>query len=284
MARNKKKHKRNCNSKTKLRCASGWNALRDACLASVNSFGELAKRTDTGFGPYFFKDNGADILAVAHLDTVQSHRHFGAIKGSPGIIYNCQLDDRLGAWLILDLFPSMGIGMDVLLTTGEERAQSTARFFQPAKAYNWIAEFDRSGTDVVTYENESQPWLDCIGERSEIGWGSYSDISEMSSLGVCSANWGIGYYRNHCPNSHFVASELFDTVNRFEAFYKEHAETKFPIERIPPNRFEYIEDDAPGYWDCWDSDDDGYSLMKDDGILEIEWREYFQKYGNTSRA
>ncbi len=47
----------------------------------------------------------------------------------------------------------MGINVDVLLTTGEEMGQSSAAYFDPGeKKYNWMFQFDRGGTDVVTYD------------------------------------------------------------------------------------------------------------------------------------
>ena len=213
-----------------LVCEDKWLGLRERCLAPIDSFTLVADRVDTSRGPYFFQDNGADVLAVAHLDTVQNHRHFGSIRGEDDVIYNCQLDDRLGAWLALDVFPLMGLKMDVLLTTGEEQGQSTAREFVAPRDYNWLAEFDRSGTDVVTYELESDEWLGAVADCTRVGYGFYSDIAELDGLGVCGANWGVGYYGTHGPESRFIASELLGTVSRFEWFYSEWHNTRFDID------------------------------------------------------
>ncbi len=277
MTKQVRKQKSKRRRRRDLHCKPIWESLLERCLAPIRSFGECADRVDTTLGPYFYQDNGADVLAVAHLDTVQNNRHFGSVKGDSGRIYNCQLDDRLGAWLILDLFPSMGLNMDVLLTTGEEHGQSTAQAFTTDKSYNWIAEFDRSGTDVVTYDLDSQIWLDCIGEKTPIGWGSYSDIAELEHLACCAANWGVGYYRNHDRESHFIVSELSDTVDKFEKFYHDYFDQQFPIEHIKKSSWlDYVDDEEYAY-------DDEY-LSVEDKVTEDEWRAYFQKYSNTGSS
>ena len=210
-----------------LKTPSMWKNLRRVCLDSENSFERYGEKVDTKHGPYFFKDNGSKVLAVAHLDTVQDERHFGIAKSDNNIIWNCQLDDRLGAWMILHLLPEMGINMDVLLTTGEESCMSTAQFFSAQKDYNWLVEFDRSGTDVVTYQYRESDWKKELSIYRNINHGSYSDISELGHLGVCGANWGVGYYSHHWHTSRFRISEMWQTANLFELFYKNNKEKKF---------------------------------------------------------
>src|SRR5229473_3013878 len=55
---------------------------------------------------YHFRDNGASVLAVAHLDTVVRETcrtaRFGATKHGP-LVVSGALDDRLGAYVILSL-------------------------------------------------------------------------------------------------------------------------------------------------------------------------------------
>ena len=106
---------------------------------------------------YHFKDNGSDILAVAHLDTVAGRKARTArivdTEAGP-VIHSRALDDRLGAYVILDMLPKLGLTFDWLLTTGEESGMSTAAFFDAPKKYRWIIEFDRGGTDVVMYHYE----------------------------------------------------------------------------------------------------------------------------------
>ncbi len=206
-----------------------WKKLRELCLMPSSNFSRYGEKHGGGQDFYFYKDNGADILAVAHLDTVQDDRHFGISRsGDSDVIWNCQLDDRLGAWMILELFPSMGIKMDVLLTTDEEMCNSTARFFSTAKSYNWIAEFDRAGTDAVTYGYENPTWLDYISKERKLGRGSYSDIYELESLGVSGVNWGVGYSRHHMPDSQFSIREMEGAASSFVEFHRKHKNTKFP--------------------------------------------------------
>ncbi len=267
----KKRIKRKARNRN-LVCEDKWIGLRERCLAPIDSFASVADRVETSQGPYFFQDNGADILAVAHLDTVQNHRHFGSVKGEGDVVYNCQLDDRLGAWLALDVFPAMGIKMDVLLTTGEELGFSTARGFAAPREYNWLAEFDRSGTDAVTYDLESDDWLVAIDGCVNVGYGFYSDIAELDGLGVCGANWGVGCYENHGPDSRFVVSELLETVRKFERFYSDWSDTRFGI------------DLNTSYHDYWDKNQyDPYGLpyqTKEKRVQREEWEEYLAEYSD----
>ncbi|MCP6726064.1 hypothetical protein NL526_28810, partial [Klebsiella pneumoniae] len=67
-------------------------------------------------------------------------------------------DDRLGLYYIMEILPSLGINVDVLLTTDEEIGQSSASEFKKAegKQYNWMFMFDRHGYgNVVMYQYET---------------------------------------------------------------------------------------------------------------------------------
>ncbi|KKL63298.1 hypothetical protein LCGC14_2176490 [marine sediment metagenome] len=256
-----------------LICPSQFESLRESCLATIESFAAFGDRVETKRGPFFFQDNGADVLAVAHLDTVRHDRHFGHTPGDDSTIYNCQLDDRLGVWLALYVFPVMGLKMDVLLTTGEESARSTAKGFVSPRQYNWLTEFDRSGVDVVTYDIETTDWSQAIEIENCLGWGSYSDIVELEHLGACAANWGVGYYGNHEPESMFRVRELGDMIHRFKRFYDEFSGVSFPYD--PSTCIQGWEE---ADWEEYDQRD----LTEEDRIMEEEWREYFLKYGNPN--
>ena len=214
--------------KPRLVCPPEVQQLRTRCLAPVSAFFGVGELTHTSGGPLIFQDNDSDILAVAHLDTVRQDRHFGVYREDSDTLLNCQLDDRLGAWIILDALPARGIVLDILLTTGEELCNSTAKHFATNKRYNWIVEFDRSGTDVVTYQYTNQDWINALkASGNDIGYGSYSDIAELGHLGASAANWGVGYYNNHNLDSYCSISELGDTLKRFERFHKENYATRY---------------------------------------------------------
>jgi hypothetical protein len=101
--------------------------LRNRCYAEVTDFYGEGEVSFTASGAYIYKDNGSDILAIAHLDTVQSMKHFYTIDlGGERVVFNAQLDDRLGAYIILDLLPTLGVKCDILLTEGEESTKYRA--------------------------------------------------------------------------------------------------------------------------------------------------------------
>ncbi len=212
-------------------CPKAYKKLRSRCLSSIESFSDEGVVTNTPNGPLIFRDNDSDILAVAHLDTVRQDRHFGFEKSKSDILYNCQLDDRLGAWIILDVLPEHDITVDVLLTTEEESCMSTAEYFTHNKQYNWLVEFDRAGTDVVTYKYRNTNWLNALrNEGNRIKFGSYSDICVLEHLEAQAVNWGIGSYDGHNRESWCSISELNKAIDRFVEFYKINHEIYFPHE------------------------------------------------------
>ena len=198
--------------------------LKERCLCDINDFRKEGRVVDTKDGIYVHKDNGSNILAVAHLDYVRNDKHFfGAQVKDEVRVYNGQLDDRLGAHIILDIFPLLGIKVDILLTDGEESGRSTAQHFETVKQYDWICEFDRRGTDAVMYDYETDE-LKALTEAHgfDTGWGSVSDISYLEHLGVSAINFGTAYYNEHCYDHYFVPAELERQLCQFHEFYMEN--------------------------------------------------------------
>jgi hypothetical protein len=183
---------------------------------------------------YLHKDNGSSILAVAHLDTVMPHsgRTANFVQTQAGeVVYSGALDDRLGAYIILDLLPKLGIQYDILLTVGEESGKTTAQYFEvpEGKEYNWMIEFDRGGTDVVLYQYEDKETMDLVrASGARVGDGIFSDISYMDQVGVKGINWGVGYRDYHGPRSHAYLQDTFDMVSRFRRFHAANHDVLLP--------------------------------------------------------
>jgi len=210
--------------------------LKKICKLPIKDFhtykgiGEL-KKIPTVVGPCYYKDNGAKILVVAHLDTVLSPHWAGVLTfKSDTFIYSTALDDRLGAYVALDMLQRAGIQYDILLTTNEEQGESSAGWFEPpeGKKYNWIVEFDRKGSDVVTYQYRDLDWhmaLETVGFK--VGHGTYSDIKDLDHLGVCAVNIGIGYQNNHLGNAYASLNTIRSQVSKFLDFYNNYSEIEF---------------------------------------------------------
>jgi hypothetical protein len=169
-----------------------------------------------------YQDNGADILAVAHCD----HYNYGApiqITGK-GKVISSALDDRAGLHAILDLLPLYGIAVDTLLTTDEERGQSTARDWLRSnggklpKDYRYVFSFDRAGRDAVYYEPMPAEFIDAAKAHWEIGLGSYSDVAEFELLAP-HLNCGISYRCQHTGACNLFYSDLLECVERFARFH-----------------------------------------------------------------
>lgn len=195
-----------------------------------------------------FIDRGSDVLVIAHLDTVQKPK-WG--KLSHNILYASGLDDRLGCFLANQIAEELGL--DLLLTDHEERGGTTG-MFQTLKDYNWIAEFDRGGADVVTYDLDCPEFLDALDEFFGVEYGLYSDICSMDTTACC-VNVGIGYDREsaHGKDNFADLSVAVDQMNRFKEFYAIHKDHKF-VQTVTERSY----DDQPGsygsgrYWDQCD--------------------------------
>lgn len=180
---------------------------------------------------YFFQDNGADILAVGHLDSVQPYTHFCDDKS---VIFCPTLDDRLGVYIILDMLPKLGVNVDVLLCTDEEKGASTAALFTTKKKYKWLVEFDRMGEDVALYQydDDKGPWNTALQKAGfKTARGSYSDIAYLENLGVKAFNVGIGYKEYHTFTSHAFKDVMFRQIKRFLAFYEENRNIEYKHEK-----------------------------------------------------
>jgi hypothetical protein len=217
-------------------------ALIDICERPPETFSDYAERYDLApalitFGKdkgkgkyrdrfYHYADHGSDVLAVAHLDTVMDDRSCHVIDAAGGLLaVSGALDDRLGAYVILELLPRLGVNLDVLLTTDEELAATTASDFFPDKEYNWIIEFDRGGTDVVMYDYETSDLVDLVEDSGAVvGIGSYSDICALEHLECSAFNWGVGYEDYHGPRSHAWLEDTFESVENFLRFYDRNAD------------------------------------------------------------
>lgn len=174
-------------------------------------------------GQFAYRDAGSKVLAVAHCDYVdRDSNHF--YYDYPEV-HCSRLDDRLGVHAILDWLPLMGINVDVLLTTDEEIGRSTAQYFKGIKPYNWIFQFDRRGTDAVTYHYDEMD--EYAAQHFKVGYGSFSDICWLD-LGVCGLNVGTGYYNEHTLGSYCDLRDFAEQLKKFRRFYDDFKDTCIP--------------------------------------------------------
>jgi len=206
---------------------------------------------------YTFIDNGADVLGVAHIDTVQSSQSFKVSK-KRRIVFSPRLDDRLGVFTLLKVLPEIGIKTDILLTEDEESGNSTAQFFNSSKQYNWIYEFDRGGDTTVLYQYDNatiRSILESYGFK--IDDGLYTDICDLEHLECIGINFSTGYYLYHSVHAYARLLEWQTSVKQFVSFYRDHHST-------------YMEHD-PSYFDTESSN----WFMRDYSYLEsISWEKY----------
>ena len=179
-----------------------------------------------------FVDNGKSTLGIAHLDGTMPAQHFffGRRRNRPGdiIIMSPFVDDRLGAYTLIDLLPQVGIECDLLFTVGEEMGMSTGEDFTPPRQYNWMFQFDRMGTDVVHYQYRNDNWLTAIEKHfPEVERGLASDISKMSHMQCQGMNIGTGYHDYTGYNAWASLLELSGMVHKFKKFYDEFKDTPF---------------------------------------------------------
>ena len=259
-------------------------ALRRICLGTIDSFKSIGAVRDTEDGITVFKDNGSNVLAIAHLDTVQNNSYFEEvsvdIRGQKHrIVYNSSLDDRLGAYTILEYLPKLGINVDVLLTEGEESGRTTARHWSPpnGKTYDWIFSFDRAKCDVVGYQYQDKKWREYVESADlTVGIGSFSDIGAMGYLGVKGYNFGCGYQANHARDAHFFISDYYFMINGFIRFWKKYYKTNMPHVALPKadpwKRYTPNHWTASAYWSDISKKKEDNSLLRidDDSVEEAE--------------
>jgi len=175
---------------------------------------------------FFFADNNADVLAVAHLDTVMMMPSFRYNKDE-AMIHSSFLDDRLGAYVILEHLQKE-LKYDILLTVDEEHRKSSARSFNLGKKYNWMFSFDCDGTAVEMYQYESPVLVMELKKYGFItGGAGYSDICELEHLGCKGFNFGVGYYDGHHRDGYAKLSETAENIIKFRNFYNANAGRHF---------------------------------------------------------
>jgi len=219
--------------------------LTDVLCADRWWFGQFGESliTDLPTRHLIYQDNGADILAVGHIDTVDNHRSTQTEAGEEAHkktmdlarYYQTgpQLDDRLGVWALLSVLPDF-MNYDVLLTDNEEIGQSTAAHFEPpnGKVYNWIFELDRRGDGCVLYQYGSKKWnreLSKAGFR--IDRGSFSDIGYLDHLGVQAANIGIGYDHEHTLACDWDIDIMREQLKKLVDFYSRNKNKRYAYNR-----------------------------------------------------
>lgn len=233
--------RRNQNTPFKqVRRAFDRSILKRVCEADEISFAddyalEVHDVPRRGYDNYYLHgERGSDILFVAHLDTVVEPKQrmcaFADTAAGP-VVHSGALDDRLGAYIGLELLPALGIQHDILLSVGEESGRSTAEFFETDKRYNWVIEFDRGGTDVVMYQFEDLETRELVEKSgASVGEGILSDITYMDGLGVKAFNWGVGYRDYHGLRSHAYLNDTFRMVGHYLRFHEANHDVRLPHE------------------------------------------------------
>lgn len=195
-------------------------------LPGVPSVTESTSKWRGGDSRHHFIDNGADILLVAHCDSV-AHGNF--LKVDSQVLRCPSLDNRIGVYLALVELPMRGIKFDVLLTDDEEMCNSSAQHFKTEKKYNWMFSFDRMGFDCALYQyidDDTRAAVKAHGYNPV--YGSYSDIVELDNLGCKGFNFGIGYRNYHSKDSHIFMGDLVKLVQMFTSFYTANKDVAFP--------------------------------------------------------
>jgi len=244
-------------------------ALQRVCEAHETSFGDAydmekwvvaSRKGRDDF--FYYKNNGSDTLFVAHLDTVvfDDERQTDFAETAAGlVVHSGALDDRLGAYIGLELLPRLGIKHDWLLTVGEESGRSTAEFFPASikKAYDWIIEFDRGGTDVVMYEYEDDDVVDLVEDvGAKVGLGSFTDICYLEDLGCKGFNWGVGYQDYHCTRGYAYLEDTMGMVARYLRFHENNVGHYMPHVKKPKYTYAYGGGYSGGGGGGWTDDDD----------------------------
>lgn len=241
--------------------------LEDIHCRPTESFEDFGKRINIEENRnLFFRNNGGNVLMIAHLDSTMPASHFGTDYGRGDreghhLIWSPTVDDRLGAFVLVELLPKLikqaGLPpIDILLTDDEECGRSTASFFDRTLAdnrqYNWMGQFDRMKMDVVHYQYTSPDWLGVLrGKFPHVEWGMLSDICKLERLGCSGANFGCAYYDYTSFRAWADLDELAMMVTLWMEFYREQHEKYFKHEE---RRWEDLDDDIIFEGDFYDEE------------------------------
>ena len=253
-----------------------WDGLKEVCKASEQELLEDARHSGYAVHTvnkdryYAFKDNGSNILAVAHMDTVRPNWQNFKFDKKERMVVSPALDDRLGVFILTKILPVFGVLPDILLTTDEEIGRSTAEEFAPSKEYNWIFSFDRSGDDVVMYDYETIELWDMLEDNGFTpAWGSFSDICYLEHLGVSGFNFGTGYYNEHTKKCFAMLDIVSMMVAKFIEFYNRFKDDKFEYIPTPWSGFRGL-----GKYDEYEEYKDKFTYAQYYDAEDEKWHDY----------
>lgn len=260
--------------------------IRKRCQMPVADFSSEVNWTiESKDGPLLFKDNGADVLAIAHLDSVTNDTLFEVRKNKDHLAYVTapQLDDRLGVYVIMDLLPLLGVKTDLLLTTGEESGRSTAQHFATTKQYKWMFSFDRKEISTVLYSYDCPELRALLKDAGcQIEYGSVSDISYLRHLKCAGVNFGVGYQDYHSRNAHFFLCDLKLQIERFMKFWNVNQSVVLPYAdpKTLTRTYNYNYSSRWTGFTAWDGENEwgqGDSDWRQGRIWDYEQKKYVQK-------
>jgi hypothetical protein len=199
--------------------------------AAFHEEGDVVFTDDDGLaGFYVFQDNGCRVLAVCHLDTVHPYRGY-QYERQHDRLWCSTLDNRLGAYLMLDFLPDLGLSFDVLLTDHEETGRSTARFFAPPREYNWIFSFDAPRNHVKMYDYASRDSLTLLHSYGFVPVHHLiaSDICSLPQQSCKAFNIGCGVSKMHSKKyAHANLAVARKSMGQFVDFFQHYENRMLP--------------------------------------------------------
>jgi len=190
-----------------------------------------------GRATYIYVKRGANILGVAHVDTVLDFKWADMITFPDGakIIYSPSLDDRVGVWLLLEL--SHFMQFDMVFTTDEEQGASTITDWQEnnsEKKYNWAFQFDRGYDDIALYDfyyNREFREDVSMTTGSGVDFGSYTCVSSLNKF--CGMNIGKVFEGAHTKDCRVKSTWIENAVLKFVKFYMKKRDEKYEYKYEP---------------------------------------------------
>jgi hypothetical protein len=202
---------------------------------------------ETDGSNYFYQNNHAPLLLVAHMDTV-------TIKKTPNIILSRNVmtngnneplgaDDRAGVWAMLritQLCRERGVPLpSMLITDGEERGGAGVKAFLSDDLKGWkegvrlMVELDRKGAnewvDYLDVDKKVKAYVESFGYVSSLG--SYSDIMDLTyDTLIPGVNLSVGYYSQHTSLERLHIDELYLTCERVVRMCKDPIAALYPCE------------------------------------------------------
>lgn len=211
--------------------------LEKFCKMGHDEFRDPIGISYTGDGVLSLIDNNADILGVAYIGEEYPEEVFFSKNKKVGQVWSPVLRQRLGAHILINELPALGVEADILIVSDNSLGSSNADVFFGATEYNWMFSFDLPKTGVALYEYENDHLVAELQSRGFVVRDDpeYAAIEDLWFMGVAGFNFGNGIL-GEGKFANLLIRLAEKQMHRFVRFYRALAGQMFEYD--PADQFD----------------------------------------------